>query len=126
MAGNDRVIVVTGATGRQGGAVARHLLAEGYRVRGVTRSPDSTRARKLASLGADVVAAQEARFLAALAKAIRASKAMAGLKDAGVNAPKAAEILYATARGLKHSAGTRDAFQSSMRAAVRLFLGARA
>lgn len=40
MTRDDQVIVVTGATGRQGGAVARHLLAEGWRVRGVTRSPD--------------------------------------------------------------------------------------
>ena len=52
--------VVTGATGRQGGAVARHLLDEGYRVRGVTRSPDSKQARKLASLGADMVRADMA------------------------------------------------------------------
>jgi uncharacterized protein YbjT (DUF2867 family) len=60
MAGSDRVIVVTGATGRQGGAVARHLLAEGHRVRVVTRSPDSKQARQLASLGADVVRADMA------------------------------------------------------------------
>jgi uncharacterized protein YbjT (DUF2867 family) len=60
MAGNDRVIVVTGATGRQGGAVVRQLLDEGYRVRGVTRSPDSKRARKLAALGADMVRADMA------------------------------------------------------------------
>ena len=60
MAGHDRVIVVTGATGRQGGAVARHLLAEGYRVRGVTRSPDSKQARRLALFGADIVRADMA------------------------------------------------------------------
>lgn len=57
MAEHKGVIVVTGATGRQGGAVARHLLAHGYRVRGVTRSPDSKQARRLASLGADIVRA---------------------------------------------------------------------
>ena len=56
----DRVFVVTGATGRQGGAVARHLLAEGHRVRGVTRSPDSKAARQLALLGADIVRADMA------------------------------------------------------------------
>ena len=47
MAGNGRTIVVTGATGRQGGAVARHLVTDGWRVRGVTRSPDSTAAKEL-------------------------------------------------------------------------------
>jgi uncharacterized protein YbjT (DUF2867 family) len=60
MGGHDQVIVVTGATGRQGGAVARHLLAEGWRVRGVTRSPDSKAARRLAALGVEVVRADMA------------------------------------------------------------------
>ena len=53
----DDLVVVTGATGRQGGAVARHLLADGWRVRGVTRSPGSSAARELARRGAEVVTA---------------------------------------------------------------------
>jgi len=48
-------ILVMGATGQQGGAVARALLAEGYRVRAMTRNPDSDRARELADLGAEIV-----------------------------------------------------------------------
>ena len=56
MAANG-VIAVTGATGRSGGAVARHLLADGWRVRALTRKPDSAPAQALASLGADVVRA---------------------------------------------------------------------
>lgn len=51
------VVVVTGATGRQGGAVARHLLFDDWRVRVVTRRPDGPAARALAALGADVVRA---------------------------------------------------------------------
>jgi uncharacterized protein YbjT (DUF2867 family) len=51
-------ILVTGATGLQGGSVARHLLnAEEYEVRAVTRSPDSDRARALEDAGAEIVAA---------------------------------------------------------------------
>ncbi len=50
------IILVTGATGKQGGAVARELLAQGARVRAVTRKPDSDAARALASQGAEVVA----------------------------------------------------------------------
>jgi uncharacterized protein YbjT (DUF2867 family) len=56
----DRLVVVFGATGRQGGAVARHLLAGGWRVRGVTRNPDSDAARALAETGAEVVRADMA------------------------------------------------------------------
>jgi uncharacterized protein YbjT (DUF2867 family) len=57
MASRDRVVAVTGATGRQGGAVARRLLSDGWRVRAVTRKPDRPAARALAALGAEVVRA---------------------------------------------------------------------
>jgi uncharacterized protein YbjT (DUF2867 family) len=50
-----KVIVVTGATGLQGGAVSRHLLEDGWQVRGLTRNAASERARALAALGAEVV-----------------------------------------------------------------------
>jgi uncharacterized protein YbjT (DUF2867 family) len=49
-------ILVTGATGGQGGSVARHLLTAGYRVRALTRNPDSDKAKALADVGAQVVA----------------------------------------------------------------------
>ena len=51
----ERSVLVSGATGQQGGAVARALLARGHRVRGLTRKPDSDAARRLASAGADIV-----------------------------------------------------------------------
>ncbi|SFW67347.1 NmrA/HSCARG family protein [Amycolatopsis australiensis] len=51
----NKVILVTGATGRQGGAVAARLLVDGWRVRALTRSPDSPRARELAAEGARLV-----------------------------------------------------------------------
>jgi uncharacterized protein YbjT (DUF2867 family) len=54
------VVAVVGATGRQGGAVARHLLAGGWRVRALTRRPDSKRALELAQAGAEVVRADMA------------------------------------------------------------------
>lgn len=56
----DRIIVVTGATGRQGGAVARHLLSDGWQVRAVTRSPRGKRALQLATHGAHVFQADMA------------------------------------------------------------------
>jgi uncharacterized protein YbjT (DUF2867 family) len=51
------VVVVVGATGRQGGAVATSLLERGHEVRAVTRNPDSVKAKKLASAGATIVQA---------------------------------------------------------------------
>jgi len=48
-------VLVTGATGKQGGQVARHLLKKGHEVRALTRKADSPAARELAQLGAQVV-----------------------------------------------------------------------
>lgn len=55
-----KLVVVVGATGNQGGSVARRFLREGadrFRVRGLTRDPSSGPAKDLAALGADVVRA---------------------------------------------------------------------
>ncbi|GAA2657896.1 NmrA/HSCARG family protein [Nonomuraea recticatena] len=50
--------IVVGATGLQGGVVARRLLADGRRVRAVTRDPAGAPARALAEAGAEVVRAE--------------------------------------------------------------------
>ncbi|HEX7666207.1 MAG TPA: NmrA/HSCARG family protein [Polyangiaceae bacterium] len=55
---NDRkLVLVTGATGHQGGAVARRLLNRGFAVRAATRNPSSAAAKKLSSIGCEVVRA---------------------------------------------------------------------
>jgi uncharacterized protein YbjT (DUF2867 family) len=53
MAVPSKPILVTGATGQQGGAVARALLAKGQQVRVMTRHPE--KAASLAKAGAEVV-----------------------------------------------------------------------
>ncbi len=52
---DQSVILVTGATGRQGGAIARELLTKGRSVRAMTRHPGGESARALEGLGAEVV-----------------------------------------------------------------------
>ena len=52
---NDKKILVTGATGQQGGAVSRELLKNGYKVKAMTRNPDNPKAKELAELGAEIV-----------------------------------------------------------------------
>jgi uncharacterized protein YbjT (DUF2867 family) len=47
-------VLVTGATGNQGGAVARALLKKGHKVRALTRKPDSAGALALEQLGAEL------------------------------------------------------------------------
>jgi uncharacterized protein YbjT (DUF2867 family) len=53
---NSKWIAVTGATGQQGGAVARKLLAEGWKVRALTRDINKPAAQALAQAGAELVA----------------------------------------------------------------------
>ncbi len=52
---DNKIIAVTGATGQQGGAVARRLLADGWKVRALTRDVNKPAARELAAAGAEVV-----------------------------------------------------------------------
>lgn len=54
------VIVVVGATGAQGGGLARAILGDKespFSVRAITRNPDTDKARALAALGAEIVTA---------------------------------------------------------------------
>ncbi|MBV7417242.1 NmrA family NAD(P)-binding protein [Comamonas sp. CMM03] len=50
-----RPVLVTGATGKQGGAVVRALLQAGHPVRAMTRDPSSAAAQALSAQGVDVV-----------------------------------------------------------------------
>src|SRR5215207_2589118 len=50
-----RLILVSGATGQQGGAVVRNLLERGFGVRALTRDPAKPAGRELADLGAEAV-----------------------------------------------------------------------
>ena len=55
-----KIIAVVGATGAQGGGLVRAILndpSSGFAVRALTRNVDSVKARELAKLGAEVVAA---------------------------------------------------------------------
>ncbi len=50
----DKIILVTGATGHQGSAVARHLRRDGWKVRAFTRHPQSPEALELKKAGAEI------------------------------------------------------------------------
>ncbi|KAF8496951.1 NmrA-like family domain-containing protein 1 [Gautieria morchelliformis] len=78
---SKKIIVVTGATGAQGGSVARFLLNDGtYAVRAVTRNPDSPAAKELAAKGAEVIKA-DMRVLASLEKAFAGAYGVFGVTN---------------------------------------------
>ncbi len=51
----DKIVLVTGATGNQGGATARHLLADGWRVRALVRDDTTPAAAGLGAAGVELV-----------------------------------------------------------------------
>ncbi len=67
------IVLVTGATGRQGGAVARALLKNGYAVKALTRNSDSPAAQGLQESGIEIVTGD-------LADKSSLAKALAGIE----------------------------------------------
>jgi uncharacterized protein YbjT (DUF2867 family) len=68
-------VVVTGATGQQGGAVVKSLLERGHQVRAVTRNTDSAKASELAKAGVTLVRAS-LEDTAALTKALEGATSL--------------------------------------------------
>jgi len=54
MTNAEKTVLVTGATGRQGGGVIRHMLPKGWKLRGLTRA-DGPAAQNLSQQGVEVV-----------------------------------------------------------------------
>jgi uncharacterized protein YbjT (DUF2867 family) len=73
--GQKLAVVVTGATGNQGGAVVKSLLERGHEVRAVTRSTDSPKAKELADAGVRLVRAS-LEDTAALTKALEGATSL--------------------------------------------------
>src|SRR5712664_3017588 len=71
----ELIVVVTGSTGKQGGAVARGLLERGHKVRAVTRDPNSSQAKSLANAGVTLVAAS-LEDTAAITKALEGATSL--------------------------------------------------
>lgn len=52
---NNKTIFVTGGTGNQGGAVARNLAQQGFRVKVLTRNANSSKSQNLKKLNVELV-----------------------------------------------------------------------
>jgi uncharacterized protein YbjT (DUF2867 family) len=104
-------VLVTGATGNQGGSVARHLLAKGVCVRALTRSGDSTAANALRRAGAEI-AVGDMNDTASLDRAL-----------IGVNAVFAVQDFWA--KGVGYAGEVRQGINlanAALRAGVRHFV----
>lgn len=75
-----RLIFVAGGTGRQGGAVAKRLIEQGWQVRTITRNPSSQSAQKLRDLGVEVVQC-DLSDLTALTDAVKGAYGVFGVTE---------------------------------------------
>ncbi|MFB6634700.1 NmrA/HSCARG family protein [Streptomyces sp. NPDC056362] len=109
-------VLVTGATGQQGGATARALLAADVPVRALVRDPSSPPARAIEALGAELVRADlsDRASLDPAVEGVRAvfSVQMPPMSDAGVDF--AGELAQGThLMEAAKAAGVRQFVQSS-------------
>jgi uncharacterized protein YbjT (DUF2867 family) len=103
----ERTILITGATGQQGGAVARALVGKGFRLRAMTRKPDGDAARALAALGVDIVTGDldDAASLKAALDGVWGTFAVQNTWEAGVQKEEEQGKRFATAAreaGVQH------------------------
>jgi uncharacterized protein YbjT (DUF2867 family) len=81
MTNRDGVVLVTGATGRQGGSVVRHLQAQGgWKIRALTRNPNDEASRRLASQGVEIVKG-DLEDAASLGGAVNGAQAVYSVQD---------------------------------------------
>jgi uncharacterized protein YbjT (DUF2867 family) len=85
---DERPILVLGATGGQGGAVAAALLARGARVRAMVRRPDEPAVQRLTERGVEAVGGSfdDAASLAAAMRGVAAAFTLTTPFEAGVDA----------------------------------------
>ncbi len=118
MANTKNLILITGATGQQGGGIARELLAKGYPVRALTRRPDHANARALAALGAEI-ATGDLDDAASLERALKGAWGVFAVQntwEAGVEREEAQGKLMAE---LARKAGVHHLVYSSVGSAQR-------
>lgn len=115
---DSRIILITGATGKQGGATARHLAGQGFRLRALTRKVDSDAARALASSGVEVVKGDlnDAASLEAALKGAWGAFAVQNTWEAGVEGEEEQGKRFAT---LARQAGVQHFVYTSVGSAHR-------
>jgi uncharacterized protein YbjT (DUF2867 family) len=104
-------VVVTGATGQQGGAVVKNLLERGHEVRAVTRTADSAKARALADSGVTLVRAS-LEDTVALTKALEGATSLFTMTTPFEGGPQAETRQGISAADAAQAAGVHLVFSS--------------
>jgi uncharacterized protein YbjT (DUF2867 family) len=115
---STKKILVTGATGQQGGSVINALVGKGYSIFGMTRNPNSDRAKALAGRGVEVVAGdfRDKKALAGIFKRVDSVFLISTPFEAGVDDETVQAINAVEAAG---EAGVKYLLFSSVASADR-------
>jgi len=111
-------ILVTGATGKQGGATARELLAAGAKVHALTRKPDSDAAKALAAKGATIVQG-DLDDTASLESALKGVWGVYGVQNTWEAGVEQEEVQGKRLAELAKKAGVQHFVQASVASAQR-------
>jgi uncharacterized protein YbjT (DUF2867 family) len=114
----ERTILITGATGKQGGAVIRALMGKGFRLRAMTRKPDSAAALALGAAGVELVKGDldDAASLKAALAGVWGTLAVQNTWEAGVEKEEEQGKRFAT---IAREAGVRHFVYQSVGSAHR-------
>jgi uncharacterized protein YbjT (DUF2867 family) len=104
-------VVVTGGTGKQGGAVVKSLLERGHKVRAITRKTDSAKAKELANAGVTVVRAS-LEDTAALTKVLVGATSFFAMTTPFEGGPQAETLSGISAADVAKAAGVHLVFTS--------------
>src|SRR6267142_2347946 len=110
--GQKLTVVVTGGTGKQGGAVVKSLLERGHEVRAITRSTDSTKARALGNAGVTLVRAS-LEDTAALTRALEGATSLFAMTTPFEGGPQAETRQGIAAADAAKAAGVDLVFTSA-------------
>jgi uncharacterized protein YbjT (DUF2867 family) len=115
---SERIVLISGATGQQGGSTAKALAGKGFKIRAMTRNPESDASKALAAGGAELVKADlddEASLRAAL-KGVWGAYAVQNTWTAGVEGEEAQGHRFAK---LAREAGVEHYVYASVASADR-------
>jgi uncharacterized protein YbjT (DUF2867 family) len=109
--GHKLSVVVTGATGKQGGIVVKNLLERGHEVRAITRNTDSPKAKELAKAGVTLIRAA-LEDTAALTKALEGATSLFAMTTPFEAGPQAETRQGISAADAARAAGVHLVFTS--------------
>ena len=116
---NERTILITGATGKQGGATARALAGSGFKLRAMTRNPDGDAAKAIASAtGAELVQG-DLNDAASVRNALKGAWGVFGVQNTWEAGVEGEEEQGKRLAGLAREAGVQHYVYSSVGSAHR-------